>query len=217
MSEMVTNSCTAGCGAACCGSAGSADITGCRFSLYPMCDDFAGIILKSVGKIDTSKVWAGTDHLSTVYRGRQLHVVDCARAAFLYASKENVHMVGEFTFSRGCPGDVDADCFLETDDVPCNSALVSVAAAKGDFYAYAKISFYAFGVTDYMEHIRFIVELAKERGLKPKSAHYVTLLEGSAAALFAYINEALGYAYAHLPHYVLEATLSINSPSPVKQ
>lgn len=197
--------------AACCGSAGAVDITGCRMSLHPMCDDYANVILGAVEKIDTTKVWSATDHLSTVYRGRQSQVIDCARAAFVYAWRENVHMVGEFTLSRGCPGDVDADRFLETDDEPCNCAAIS----QGDFHTFAKISFYAFGVVEYMAHIRFVVALAQTRGLKPRSAHYVTMLEGGANALFAYFDEVLRYARQHLPHYVLEATLSVNSPTNV--
>jgi hypothetical protein len=193
----------------CCDSAGKTDITGCRFSLYPMCDDFVDVILGSVGKIDTSKVWSSTDYLSTVYRGRQCHVLDCARAAFVYAWQKNVHIAGEFTFSKGCPGDVDADRFLETDDALCNAAAIPL----GNFDASAKISFYAFSVTDYMKHIRSVVELAEKCGLKPKSAHYVTMLEGSAYALFDYFDKVLMFAHKHIPHYVLEATLSVNSPS----
>ena len=197
----------------CCCSAGSVDITGCRMSLYPMSGNFVDIILGSVAKVDASRVWSSTDHLSTLYRGRQSHVLDCAKALFVHAWKKDTHMTGEFTFSRGCPGDTEADSFLETDDTPRNTA----AAAFGDFYTYAKISFYAFGVADYMEHIRSVVELAEKHGLQPKAAHYVTMLEGSANALFAYFDETLAYAQKHLPHYVLEATLSVNSPSVVKK
>ena len=199
--------------ASCCGSAGLADITGCRMSLYPLCDNFAGIILDSVAKVDASKVWSSTDHLSTVYRGRQLHVLDCARALFVYAWKENVHMAGNFTFSRGCPKDVDADHFFAADEQPCNAAALSM----GNFYAFAKISFYALNTPDYMEHIRYIVELAGKHGLKPQTAHYVTMLEGSANKLFAFFDEALNYAGQNLSHYVLEATLSVNSPSNAKK
>lgn len=206
MSKTQSSSCHS-----CCGSAGSVDITGCRMGLYPMSDTFVDIILSAVQKIDTSKVWASTDHLSTVYRGRQTHVVDCAKAAFVYAQKKDVHMVGEFTFSKGCPGDVDADRYLASDDLTCNNT----ALADGEFYTYAKISLYCFGIPNYMEHIAYIVNLAKQKGLKPQSAHYVTMLEGSANALFSYFEEALAYAHQHIPHYVLEATLSVNSPTPV--
>ncbi len=37
------------------------------------------------------------------------------------------------------------------------------------------------------------------------------MLTGTANQLFGYFEAAL--AYAHLPHYVLEATVSVNSPS----
>jgi YKOF-related Family. len=194
-----------------CCSPGAVDITGCRVSLYPMCDKFVDVILQAVDKTDTSKVWSDTDHTSTIYRGRQSQVVNCVQALFVNAWRKNVHMVGEFTFSRGCPGDVEADSFLETDDIPCN-----VLEEIGEVKTFAKISFYAFGTSDYMEHIRYIVELAAQKGLKPKSAHYVTIVEGSANAIFTYFDEALAYSKKHLSHYVLEATLSVNSPSVVK-
>ena len=194
----------------CCCAAGAADITGCRMSLYPMCDDFVNIILTAAAKVDTAKVWAATDVMSTVYRGRPTQVLDCARAIFVNAYRESVHMAGEFTFSRGCPGDVDADRYLDTDDIPANSASLSL----GDFQATAKISFYAFGLPEYMAHIRQVVALAQKHGLSPKSSHYVTFLKGTANSLFAYFDEVLAYALAHLPHYVLQASISVNSPTP---
>lgn len=41
----------------------------------------------------------------------------------------------------------------------------------------------------------------------------MTLLSGTAAQLFAYFEQALAYAHEKLPHYVLEGTVSVNSPS----
>jgi hypothetical protein len=67
-----------------------------------------------------------------------------------------------------------------------------------------------------MEHIYQIVELAKKQGLATAPAHYVTMLKGSADGMFAYFDEILTYADEHLSHYVLQATLSVNSPTPVE-
>ena len=56
------------------------DISGCRFSLYPMDSNFVPIILGALEKTDTSAVWSQSDALSTVYRGRLPYVVDAVEA-----------------------------------------------------------------------------------------------------------------------------------------
>ena len=192
----------------------------CRMSLYPMCGDFVDLILGSVRKVDTSKVQSSTDHLSTLYRGQQSHVLDCARSLFCHAWKENVHMVGEFTFSddpsrdpssepAGSPGEEVLNDNNETQDVSCNDA------SNGDFYAYAKMSFYPLGEADYTGLIRSVTEFAEKRSLNPKTEQYVTILEGRANELFNFINEALSFAHRVSPHFVFQVTLSVNSPSAV--
>lgn len=192
-------------------SQGAIDITGCRFSLYPMSDRFVEIILNSIQRLQLEHVWHQTDHLSSVFRGRPEHVIDCARAAFIYAAANHKnHLVGEFTFSRGCPGDCDADRYLSADPTPQNLAAIPL----GDgMKTAAKISFYAFATDDYMMHIQKVVQLAETAGLHPQKAHYVTLIEGDASALFCYFAQLLAYAHQHLNHYVLQVTLSVNSPS----
>lgn len=55
------------------------DISGCRFSLYPMDSDFVSIILNALEKTDTSGVWSQSDALSTVYRGKLAYVADAVR------------------------------------------------------------------------------------------------------------------------------------------
>lgn len=56
------------------------DITGCRISLYPMKDDFASHILRSIKETDTTAVWQQTDLFSTLYRGEAASVIDAAAA-----------------------------------------------------------------------------------------------------------------------------------------
>lgn len=192
-----------------CGTNGSVDVTGCRLSLYPMTDRYADIIINAVKQVDTRHVWAETDLFSTLYRGEQTHVIDCVRAAFVHAYQADVHMTSELTFSKGCPGDTDADSYLEEQAEPINLE----ARNKADFPVAVKYSFYTFGKDEYMEEIAHIVEMARIRGLNPVSAHYVTLLTGTADQIFEYFAEALAYAHKHLLHYVIEATLSVNSPS----
>ena len=170
------------------------DITGCRISLYPMKDDFDSHILRSIKETDTTAVWQQTDLFSTLYRGEAASVIDAAAALFVNAYDPKTHLVGEFTFSKGCPGDLAGDAFLSGKHERPNHQQIT---AKGTFIVQCKYSFYVFGREDYMEEI----------------AHYVTLLSGTAAQLFAYFEQALAYAHEKLPHYVLEGTVSVNSPS----
>ena len=189
------------------------EITGCRFTVYPACDNFAEIILGSLGRVDTSKVEANTDHMSTVYRGKQIHVLDCAKAVMVYAHRKEGCTVAHFTFSKNRSSNDSPEgkvvFLMAADDIPCNAA----SAKIGDFYCYSKVSLYPLGESGYIEHIDAMVKLAEKHGLKPKAAHYVTMLEGSANALFNFFDEALSQAAKNLSHFVLEASVSINSPS----
>lgn len=198
-----------GCGCPWTGCGASLEITGCRFSIAPMSDNYINIILGAIEKVDTSKVWSETGELSTIYRGKRVHVVDTVKSCFVQAYKENIHMTMEATFSKGCPGDSDADCFLSKDDELANEDFIK----NIKFKAKSKISFYPLGLEDYMTHIAHIVNLAIERGLYKKSAHYVTILEGDIGEIFSYFNEVLAYAEDNLSHYILQATVSVNSPT----
>ena len=189
---------------------GEMHITGCRISLYPMKDKYAEQILKSVKENNTEAVWKKTDLFSTLYRGKSPSVVDAAASLFINAYEYNTHLVGEFTFSKGCPGDSSGDNFLNTSEVKPNN---ETNKANGDFIIDCKYSFYAFGEDDYMNEIEKIVGISEIHGMNPRSEHYVTILSGTANQLFAYFESVLEYAHNHLSHYVLEATLSVNSPS----
>lgn len=193
-----------------CQSASNVDITGCRISLYPMCDQFASQILDAVKAVDTSAVWSHTDLFSTLYRGEQTSVIDAIRALFMYAYHADTHLVSELTFSKGCPGDIDADTNRYLTGQQLQPNLTQLPA---DFPVNCNFSFYSFGNDDYMQEIMHIVALAQQSGLNPQSAHYSTTLEGTVQQLFDYFQTALSYAHEHLNHYVLEATISVNSPS----
>lgn len=195
------------CGCGTCGAKN--EITGCRFSLSPMSDRYADIILGAISRVDTSHVWKMTDKLSTVYRGKRIHVLDAVRACFSFAYEEGVHMTMEATISKGCPGDTDADSYLDFDGVPVNGAAVRDIR----FPAVCKISLYPMGVANYMEHIAAVVNMAIDQGLYSHSSHYVTVLEGDIQDLFSYFDKATEYCSQHISHYIFEITLSVNSPT----
>lgn len=197
-----------GCGCGCgCGT--DLPITGCRFSLAPMCDDFVNVILGAVGKVDTAKVWKQTGKLSTVYRGRACHVEDAVKACFVHAYREGTHMTMEATFSKGCPGDIDGDSFLAEDDVLCNEPGIKDIHFPVD----CKIALYPMGVSDYMTDIACIVNRAIDLGIYESSSHYCTVLSADVQDLFSYISWVNARCGENLSHYVFEVTLSVNSPT----
>ncbi len=185
------------------------DISGCRFSLSIMSDVYVDIILSGIQKVDTSKVWSESDALSTIYRGKRNHVLDALSACFIHAYREEIHAVCEMTFSKGCPGDSDADCFMSEDDV-----LVNYDSYKDiHFDVISKISLYPLGKESYMQEIIDVVNMAKDYGLYVKSAHYVTILQGDVQAILKFYEDALALVDTTCSHYVLQATLSVNSPT----
>ena len=193
----------------CCGGDASRAVTGCRFTLSPMTDRYVEHILSAISQVDIRHVWSKTDKLSTVYRGQQLHVEDAVMACFLRAYDPAVHMTMELTFSRGCPGDTDADCFLAGDCPPANAPFLRDI----HFPVECKIALYPMGVPDYMRHIAHVVNHAIDLGLYASSSHYCTMLRGDVQALFAYFHWVNSYCAQQLSHYVFEVTLSVNSPT----
>lgn len=187
----------------------SKGVSGCRFSLYPMADNFVEIILGALSKTDMSKVWKATDKLSTCVRGKRVHVFDSVKGLFVNAYRENVHMALEASFSKGCPGDTDADSFMEVDDIKLNESLIK----EQKFNVISKISFYPMGENDYMEHIAHAVMKAKENGVFSKSSHYVSILEGDVHDVFKTLEDIFEYGETNLSHYILQVTISVNSPT----
>lgn len=185
------------------------EITGCRFSLSVMDDNFAKKILSGISKVDASNVWSYTDALSTIYRGKRTDVVSAVKDCFVHVYDDKTHMTMEATFSKGCPGDVDEDSHLSENEVALN--------VTKQFPVLSKISFYPLGISDYMEHIAYVVNLAMEKGLYNSSSHYATELEGDVNELFTYFEELMAYAEQHIDHYVFQVTLSVNSPSMKKE
>lgn len=184
-------------------------VAGCKFSLYPMTDNFVEIILGALEKTDTSKVWKKIDKLSTCVRGKREHIFDVTKGLFINAYRENIHMVFEGTFSKGCPGDTDADSFMEVDSIKMNEEKVK----DKNFSAVGKISFYPMGEGDYMEHIAKVVYIAKDYGVFAGSSHYASMIEGNIHDIFKALEEIFKYGEENISHYILQVTLSVNSPT----
>lgn len=183
-------------------------ITGARFNLSPMSDDFKAIILDAIRQVDLSKVWAETDHISTVYRGKEEAVFDTLKAAFLFAYKEGVHMTLEATVSKGCPGDSDSDYTLELDEPKANKE----ETQSIDFPVIGKFALYPMGSDDYMATIAKVVNEGIDRGVITGSGHYGTNLGGNAQDVFDYLEYVSNTVGSKVSHYVSQITLHCNVP-----
>ncbi|TVP90461.1 YkoF family thiamine/hydroxymethylpyrimidine-binding protein [Alkalibacterium sp.] len=184
------------------------EITGARFNLSPMSDEFVSIILGAINKVDLSKVWAETDHISTVYRGKEEAVFDALKAAFVFAYKEGVHMTLESTVSKGCPGDSDSDYTLELDNPRVNSE----EAKNIDFPVIGKFALYPMGSDNYMGTIAKVVNEGIDRGVVTGSGHYGTNLGGSVQDVFDYLEYVSNTVGKEVSHYVSQFTLHCNVP-----
>ena len=205
---------TANCG--CCrddlpweGRGTNLDISGCRFSLYPMTDNFVSVILGALEKTDTSAVWSQSDALSTVYRGKLPYVADAVRALFINAWQPEVHMALEGQFSKGCPGDTDGDSLLDREGEAPNRAKIQ----DRHFPVLCKLALYPMGTGDYIDEIAKVWRMAEAEGLNPKTIHYATRIEGDVQKVFDYLEEECRLMEQSVPHYILHFTLSVNSPT----
>jgi len=184
------------------------DETGCRFSLSVMSDGYAGAILGAVSRVSARNVWSGTDALSTVYLGGRAHVVDAVKACFVHANDGRTHVTMEATFSNAR---ADGD---EGGDLPAVAPDAELAnRAEKKFDVLSKISLYPLGAPNYMDHVSHADALAKGRGVFKKNSRYATELQGDVNDVFACLEEIMRYAEESVAHYVLQATLSANSPS----
>jgi len=181
-------------------------VTGCRFSLSVMSDSYVNMIVGAIKKVNTANVWSATDALSTTYRGRREHVLDGVKGVFTAVNDGRTHITMEAAFSKGCPNDSDDDYVLAED-----GTLLNQSSEK--FGVLSKIAFYPLGTERYMEHISAVIKMARERGIFGKISHYATEISGDVNEIFGFLGDALEYAEKNTEHYVLQTTLSVNSPS----
>lgn len=186
---------------------GVSPIVGFRFTLNPMTDDFISIIKGALEEVDTSAVWMHTDDVSTVIRGKQVHVFNVAKALALHAAKTGVHVALNGTFSAGCPGDTAGDAYLDKQDEPLNTDPTKQ-------YVSSQFALYPMNNPDYMSVIYREVERAKERGVFNESMHYASGIHGDIHDVFDFYEETFTHARSEEHrHLVMTVSMSINSPS----
>ncbi|GEN83763.1 putative HMP/thiamine-binding protein YkoF [Sporosarcina luteola] len=186
---------------------GLSPIVGFRFSLYPMADDFVSVIKGALEKTDTSNVWMHTDDVSTVIRGKQIHVFNVAKAIALHAAKTGKHIALSGTFSAGCPGDTAGDVYLNRSEEIANTDATTQ-------YVSSQFALYPMNNPEYMEIIYREVNRAKEQGVFNESMHYASGIHGDIHEVFAFYEKAFSNARSEEhKHLVMTVSMSINSPT----
>ena len=83
--------------------------SGAQISLYPMADDFIGIILGALHALDPyrDRLRIETDDLSTLIVGPPETLYPAMRDLLVAAAGSGTHCVLSACVSRGCPGEPD--------------------------------------------------------------------------------------------------------------
>lgn len=198
--------------------------SGAQISLYPMTDDFVGVIMSALSALDPyrEQLRIETDDVSTLLVGPAEVLFPAMRDLFSAAARTGVHCVLSAAISRGCPG--------EPDDAICNSkhfegplgplaerqatALAAVRSApKMDVFSVAQLSLYVMGEGNHMDEIYGCIEFLKQSGTFEKSKHFATKLNGDTGALFATLEQAFCRFGPPEGHVTIDLTVSANSPS----
>lgn len=198
--------------------------SGAQLSLYPMSDDFVGIIMKSIEALEPyrSAFRVETDDISTLIVGPPDRLFYAMRDLFVAAAGSGVHCVLSATVSRGCPGEPDDPaCTPLTgtrSDRPLNERIagareaVDGAQTTGQDVA-AQFSLYPLGGAHHMDEIYGCIEFLKSSGVFDRSKNFCTKLRGDAGPVFATLSEAFLRFGVPEGHVALDLTVSANSPT----
>ncbi|QKC82931.1 YkoF family thiamine/hydroxymethylpyrimidine-binding protein [Mesorhizobium sp. NZP2077] len=200
--------------------------SGAQISLYPMTDDFVGVILGALGALDPyrDRLRIETDDISTLLVGPPEVLFPALRDLFVAAALSGKHSVLSAAISRGCPGEPD-DPICRSDAFggpagplgPRKEAAISAvrnAPATGQPAA-AQFSLYVMGTGDHMDEIYGCIDFLKQSGVYDRSKNFCTKLRGDTGAIFSALNEAFCRFGPGAGHVTLDVTISANSPSAV--
>ncbi|MBN9551569.1 MAG: Ykof family thiamine-binding protein [Alphaproteobacteria bacterium] len=200
--------------------------SGAQISLYPMADDFVGVILGALGALDSyrDRLRIETDDISTLLVGPPEVLFPAMRDLFVAAAGSGRHCVLSAAVSRGCPGEPD-DPICRSDEIggpaiPLDerkrAALRAVRETPSTSQpAAAQFSLYVMGTGNHMDEIYGCIDFLKKSGVFDRSKNFCTRLRGDAGAVFATLNEAFCRFGPGAGHVTLDITISANSPTAV--
>ena len=197
--------------------------SGAQISLYPMCDDFVGVILGALGALDPyrNRFRIETDDVSTLIVGPPDELFPAMRDLFVAAAGSGVHCVLSATVSRGCPGEPDDPICTPipgVQGVPLSERIaaarqaVATASPSGQPVA-AQFSLYPLGADRHMDEIYGCIDFLKSSGVFDRSKNFCTKLRGDAGPVFATLSEAFLRFGSPQGHVALDLTVSANSPT----
>jgi uncharacterized protein YqgV (UPF0045/DUF77 family) len=200
--------------------------SGAQVSLYPMTDDFVGIILEAIKALDPYRPTfrIETDDISTLLVGPPDQLFPAMRALFVSAAGHGKHCVLAATVSRGCPGEPDDPICTPianssfgkplAERIAAALATVEQTPRTGQIVA-AQFSLYPLGSGHHMDEIYGCIEFLKQSGVFDKSKNFCTKLRGDAGPVFATLSEAFLRFGAPQGHVALDLKVSANSPTAV--
>jgi hypothetical protein len=198
--------------------------SGAQISLYPMTDDFVGVILKALGGLDPyrDRLRVETDDISTLLVGAPEVLFPAMRDLFAAAAASGKHCAFSAAISRGCPGEPD-DPMCTSDSIGgplvplagrVAAALDAVASAEDlEQPVVAQFSLYVMGTGNHMDEIYGCIDFLKQSGVFDHSKHFCTRLKGDVGAVFATLSEAFCRFGPPEGHVTIDLTVSANSPT----
>ncbi|MCR5856171.1 Ykof family thiamine-binding protein [Mesorhizobium sp. J428] len=200
--------------------------SGAQISLYPMSDDFVGIILGALHALDPYRPGfrIETDDVSTLIVGPPEQLFPAMRDLFVAAARTGTHCVLHATISRGCPGEPDDPICTPLSgagirgDLAERIALARDAVAAADLTGQtvaAQFSLYPLGAVQHMDEIYGCIDFLKASSVFDRSKNFCTKLKGDAGPLFATLGEAFLRFGAPEGHVAMDLTVSANSPSKI--
>jgi uncharacterized protein YqgV (UPF0045/DUF77 family) len=198
--------------------------SGAQISLYPMADDFIGIILGALHALDPyrDRLRIETDDLSTLIVGPPETLYPAMRDLLVAAAATGTHCVLSACVSRGCPGEPDDPACTPSMDVGAQGPLderiedarkrVASAPTTGLQVA-AQFSHYPLGNAHHMDEICGCIEFLKASGVFGRAKNFCTRLSGDAGPVFAALEQAFLRFGAPEGHVAIDLTVSANSPT----
>ena len=198
--------------------------SGAQISLYPMTDDFVGVILGAIGSLDPwrDNLRVETDDISTLMVGPPEVLFPAMRDLFTAVARTGVHVALHATVSRGCPGEPDDPACTPGEGIfpaaplseRIDAARESVAAATPTGQEVAvQFSLYPLGLGHHMDEIYGCIEFLKSSGTFDRSKNFCTRLRGDSGPVFEALAQAFTAFGAEGTHVALDVTASANSPT----
>jgi len=188
---------------------GAPPFFGARFSLYPMTDRYARVILDAIKGLRDTGLEVETDDVSTFIGGDRDRVFGELARVFAAAARTGEHVVMTVQLSHGCPGETYCDATGEV-RVPAPAA---AEGEKSGVAVSAQWSLYPLGSDGYMDVIYREIGRTKQAGVFAKGAHFVSGLRGDLTDVVGAIRASFDAACADAGHVVAHATVSANSPT----